>query len=330
MALRYSPGFYPFSGPSLGTHPSLSSILAQIPHFRHSPRFHLSGTRPDSTLSWYSLEPFSGMSPDSTFLTVARILPFPYTHLDPSPVLARIPPFRHSPGFYPFRYLPGSTFMALTQILPFFGTRQDSTFLALARIIPFPILARIPHFRHSPGFYPFLVLTRTLLRYSPRFHISGTHLDSTLSRYSSKPFFDTRPDSTFPVLSRTSNFSELTRILHFFGTSPDFYFSGTRPESALFQHSPGFCPFPTLTRIPLFQHFPRFYLFQYSLGFHLSGTCPNFTFPTLAWILPFPMPALALFRCLPGPFSSACSDFIIFSGIVPGSLIFPGIVLGFL
>ena len=200
MALRYSPGFYPFSGPSLGTHPSLSSILAQIPHFRHSPRFHLSGTRPDSTLSWYSLEPFSSTSPDSTFLTVARILPFPYTHLDPSPVLARIPPFRHSPGFYPFRYLPGfhiygthpdstlfrhSPGFHLSSTRPDYtlsDTCSDSTFSALARILPFPsthpnpspVLAQISHFRHTSRFYSFPILIQTFLRYSTEFHLSGT------------------------------------------------------------------------------------------------------------------------------------------------------------
>ena len=132
MVLWYSPGFYPFSSLSPGTHPGPSPILARIPHFRHSPGFHLFGTCPNFTLS--------GTCLDSTFPALSWILPFPCTHLDPSPVLSRI-----------------------------------------------------PHFRHSPRFYHFPILNRTLLWYSPRFHLSGTRPDSTLS--------SAYPDSTFPTLA---------------------------------------------------------------------------------------------------------------------------------
>ena len=123
---QYSPG--PFSStrpdstfsaltrilPFPDTHSDPFSALARIPpfrhlprfyHFRYLPRFHIFSTLLDSTLSQYSLGPFSGTRPDSTFPALARILPFPDTHLDPSPILARIPPFWHSPGFYPFPIL---------------------------------------------------------------------------------------------------------------------------------------------------------------------------------------------------------------------------------
>ena len=228
VVLRYSPGFYPFSGPSPSTHPGPSSILAWIPHFRHSPRFYFSGTCLDSSLFWHSPifhlfgthpnSTLSGACPDSTFPVLTRILSFPDTHTDPSPILARISTFpvlaqilpfsgtcldfyfsgtrpdsaifwhfpkfhlsntrpdsalfRHSPEFHLFGTFPDSTFSS---------TFPDSTFSALSLILPFPVLAQIQHFRYSPEFYPFLVLTKTLLRYSPGFHISGTRPNSTLS-----------------------------------------------------------------------------------------------------------------------------------------------------
>ena len=171
---------------------------------------------------------------------------------------------------------------------------MDPTFSVLARISTFPALAQILLF---PGTHPdpFSVLTRTLLRYSPRFHLSGTFPDSTLSRYS--PGFhlsDTSSDSTFPgtcsdlalVLAQISTFPALTRILPFFGTCSDFYFSDTRSDSTLSRYSPG--PSPVLTRISPFWHSP---------GSHLSSTRSNptfsvltliSTFPALAQILPFP------------------------------------------
>ena len=69
----------------------------------------------------------------------------------------------YSPGFYHFP--------APTLILPFLGARLDS-FSVLAPILPFPSVSRIlPFFRIDT--------------------------DSTLFRYSSGKFFDTRTDSTF-------------------------------------------------------------------------------------------------------------------------------------
>ena len=139
MVLRYSPGFYPFSNPSPGTHPSPSLVLAKISIF--------SDTRSNPT------------SP-----VLDRIPPFPvlaWTLLWYSPrflfflILARIPPLRYSLGSHLSRYSPE----------PFFGTHPDlpsliltqiPPFSVLSWILPFPILARIPHFRYSPGSYLFL------------------------------------------------------------------------------------------------------------------------------------------------------------------------------
>ena len=157
---RYSPRPFP--------------VLARIPPFRHSPRFfylwylpkfHISGTHSDSTLSRNSLGPFSGTRQDFTLPALALILPFS--------VLAQIPHFRHSPGFYPFRYSHGFQISSTCLDFTLFGTCPDSTFPTLTRILPCPsthpdpssILARISHFLHSPGFYPFSILTQTLLRY---------------------------------------------------------------------------------------------------------------------------------------------------------------------
>ena len=94
--------------------------------------FYLSGTRPYSTLSRYSPEPFSGTRPYPTFPIPTRTLlryssesHLSGTHPDPSSVLVRIIHFRYSPG-------------------PFSGTRLDPTF---------PVLVWIPPFRYSPVFY---------------------------------------------------------------------------------------------------------------------------------------------------------------------------------
>ena len=128
--LRYSPGSH-----LSGTLPDHSSILAQILPFRYSPGSHISGTRPDfyisgtrpdstisgtrpnfyfsgtcsdSTLSRYLPKPFSGTHPDSTFLTLAMILPFPVlTRIQPFPVLTRthlrsLPRFRHLLRHHPW------------------------------------------------------------------------------------------------------------------------------------------------------------------------------------------------------------------------------------
>ena len=192
MVLQYSPGFYPFFGPSLSTHPGPSSILARIP-LRHSPGFHLFSTCRNSTLS--------DTCSDSTFPALTQILPFPSTHPGPSPVLARIPHFRHSPDFTLSGTCPKSTFSS---------THPDSTFSALARTLLFTHLLGFNLFRYlprfllflnSPGFCPFLALAEAPFRHSLGFHLSRTCPNSTLS--------NTHPDSTFPALARILPFPVL-------------------------------------------------------------------------------------------------------------------------
>ena len=257
-------------------------VLTRILPSRYSPGSHLSDTRPDPTfsvLAW--ILPFFGTHPNFTFL-----------------VLARIPHYRYSSGF------------------PFSDTHQDFTFPVLTQILPFPVLAWISIFWHSPGFYHFPVLTRTLLRYSPGSHITGT-----------------RTESPFPVLTRILP-SRYSLGFYLFWYSPGFLFSGTRPDSTIF----GTRPDSTISRYspgPFFGTRPDFTFF---------GTILDFYFQTLARILPFPgthpdpssvlprilhfqhlpgfylfryLPRSKLFRCLPGPFSGVCSDFLIFSGIAP-------------
>ena len=184
MVLQYSPGFYPFSDTrSNPTFPILAWILPfqhllEFYPFRYLLGFHIFGTRLDSTLFRYSPGPFSGTRPDSTFSTLARILPFPDTHSDPSPVLTKIPPFRHLPGFH------------------LFGTSPDSNLSSTCPYSTFSVPVRIPHFR-----------------YFPRFHIFGTHPDSTLSRYSPFtriPHFQYSPTWIFP-------FSNTCPDFYFFG-----------------------------------------------------------------------------------------------------------------
>ena len=242
---------------------------------------------------------------------MASSIPF---YFGGSSVLTRILPLLRSSSRYsprPFANtrsdptisstFPYSTFSALAQILPFPSTHPN----------PSPVLSWIPHFRHSLEFYPFPILTRTLLRNSPGFQNFGTCPDFH--------FFGTRPDSTFPVFSQISTFFAFSRILAFFGT---------RSDSALFRHSLGFCPFSALARIYTFSElaqilpFPElarilpFPTLAWILPFF--GTHPNSTFPTLARILPFPVlariplfrnfPGFYLFRCLPGPFSGNCPE----------------------
>ena len=96
-----------------------------------------------------------------------------------------------------------------------FYTRPDSIIFRYShRFDPFQVLAG-KVFLYLHGFYLFPVLTRFL----PFF---GSHIDSTILRYSLGQFFDTRTDSTF---SRYS-----TRILLFFGSHTD---------STLFRYSSG-------------------------------------------------------------------------------------------
>ena len=302
--LRYSPGFHLSSTSSdstfPGTRPNLSLVLARIPPFSGTrPDFHLFGTHPDFTLLrylpgfllfWYS--PGSNLSG---------------THPDPSSVLARIPPFWHSPGFQPFSVLARS----------FFGTSPDSTFLALARILPFPVLART-FLWYLPGFH----LSLVLVQISTFWHSPGFYLSSVLARI-----------STFPVLARISTFLALAQILPFPGTHPNP--SPILTQIPPFQYSPGFhlfgtrlatflalariLPFPILAWIHPSPVLARIPLFVYSPGFlpffdaHSDSTFPALaqisTFSALVRILPFlvltriqPFPVLArtLLRSLPG------------------------------
>ena len=137
MVLRYSLGFYPF--------------------FDTRPDFYFFGTRPDSTLSRYSPEPFSD------------------THPDPSPVVARIPPFWYSPGFLLFRYSLGF-YLFGTRLDFYLSSTQTDPSLVLSWISTFPTLTWIQPSQYSPR--PF----------------SGTRLDFYFS--------GTRPNSTFPVLAQ--------------------------------------------------------------------------------------------------------------------------------
>ena len=207
------------------------------------------------------------------------------------------------------RYLPG----------PLFGTRTD----------PYPVLIRI---------LPFLVLARTLLRYSPGFY---------LSRYSSGPFFGSPRFNPFSVLSRTlSRYSPVP----FLDTLPDPFlvldgpFSGTRRN-----------PSPVLARTFL-RYSPRFYLSRYSPDHFpvlartlfwyspepFSGTLPE-PFPVLTQILPLSQDSLRYFsntRLDPSPVltrilplsgtrldmissMALCPDFLGFSGTHSDLIHFP-------
>ena len=99
-------------------------------------------------------------------------------------------------------------------------------------------------------------------------------------------------------------------------TRPDFYLSGTRPDSTISDTHQDFYLFGTRPNSTLSGTHPYFYFFgtcsDSTLSRYLlrtfSGTLPNSTFPTLAGILPFmvltlqPFPVLArtLLRSLPG------------------------------
>ena len=92
---RYSPGFYYFRySPGFYYFPVLTRTLLRYSPgfylFRYYPGFLFSNTRPDSIISRYSPGPFFGTPLDSTFLALARILPFPVlTQIQTFPVLAR-------------------------------------------------------------------------------------------------------------------------------------------------------------------------------------------------------------------------------------------------
>ena len=207
--------------------------------FRNSSgQFFNSGT--DSTFSRYSqgfyhflvltlILPFFETRPDR-FSIVAQILPFPVTRPDSTIFSSHIDSalFRNLYGQF-FNSGTDSTFSqysplfyhfsVLTLILLFSDTRPDS-FSIVARILPFLVLARILQF-------------------------SGTHIDSTLFRNSSRRFFNSGTDSTFSRFSPGFfQFLVLTLILPFSETRPDSFsivarilpFLGTRPDYTIFRY----------------------------------------------------------------------------------------------
>ena len=138
--------------------------LTQIPHFWYSPRSYLFRYSPRSYLFRYSPRFYlPGTRPNPTISVLARILPFPVlvrispipgTRPDPTfPVLAWIPHFRYSPEFLSSQYSPRSHLSGTRPNFYFFGTCPDPTFSGTHPDFTFPVLARIPHFRYSPGFY---------------------------------------------------------------------------------------------------------------------------------------------------------------------------------
>ena len=111
-------------------------------------------------------------------------------------------------------------------------------------------------FRFSHSFYYFFVLVQTLFRHSHGFHLlpvlawiqqcSGTHTDPTIFSYWFGLFFGTCTNSTFCRYTPSlTNAPVLTLILLFFRTGPDSFsalawippFTGTRPDSTMFQYS---------------------------------------------------------------------------------------------
>ena len=175
----------------------------------------------------------------------------------------------------------------LAGIRPFPGTRQGSLSI-LPRIVPFP------------G-------TR------PDSTIFGTHIDSTLFRYSSGQYFNSRTDSTFSRYSPGFyNFSVLTqirpisttprcrfsilgRILPFPDTRLDSTIFSTHTDSTMFRYSSG--QYFYARRASTFSRYtPRSTIFWYSHRFDPFPVLPGadcrysdgfYLFPLLAWILPF-------------------------------------------
>ena len=104
--------------------------LTRIPHFRYSPRSHISGTHPDS----------------------------------PFLVLARIPPSRYSLESHISDTRPNPTYSGTHPDFYFFGTRPDPTFPVPTRIQPFPVLAwtllrSLPGFPHLLRHRPWISLS---------------------------------------------------------------------------------------------------------------------------------------------------------------------------
>ena len=253
----------------------------------YSLRFYLLGTHPNST--------FPVLARISIFLALARILPFL--------VLALIQPSRYSPGPFSGTRL-DSTFLVLAWILPFwyspgfylFETRSDSTFLVLAQISTFPVVVMILPFPALARILPFPILAQI----QP-------------SQYSPGPFSGTRPDSTFPVLSRIPLF-QYSLEFYLPRYSPGFYLFGTRLDSTFSDTRPD--PTFLVLNMTHLRYSPGFLLFRHSPGFYPS--------PVLARIsLSFPA------SCPDSSSSPAsCPDFIILFIIMLESLIFLGIVLG--
>ena len=146
--------------------------------------------------------------------------------------------------------------MVLKLILPFFGTRSDS-YSILARILPLPgSRPDTIYFRSSHWFNPFLVLAGTVFRYSHVFYLFpvvsqirlffGTHTDSSLFRYSTGQFFNTRMDTSFSWYSPGFYyFSVLTLIRRFFCNRRESFsilarilpFPRTCPKTTIFRYS---------------------------------------------------------------------------------------------
>ena len=203
----------------------------------------------NSTFSWYSpgyyyflvvtlIRSFSGTRPDN-FSILAWILPFPGTR--PDSII-----FRYSQLFDPFLEIAGTVFRyshrfylfpVVSLILLFFGTHTDSTLFRYSSRQFFDTRMDSTFSRYSPRLYYFSVLT--LIRHFfgnhrdsfsilarillfpgtlPETTIFRSSHDSTIFRYSSGQFFDTRTNSPFSRhLPGFFHFSVLTLIRPFFG-----------------------------------------------------------------------------------------------------------------
>ena len=190
---------------------------------------------------------------------LARNVPFFGTHTNCTPFRTL---FRYSYGFY--------LFQVLARILPFLGTHTDCIviryssghFFSTRTDSNFPgTRSNSTIFGYSHRLYHLLNIVRTVFRYS-----DGFYLIPVLARI--LPFFGTHTNHTpFRTLFRYSHgfylFPVLARILpllgtrtdctlfgyssgHFFGTSTDSTFPGTRPNSTIFRYRHRFDPFPVL------------------------------------------------------------------------------------
>ena len=205
----------------------------------------------------------------------------------------------------PSRYSPGSHISGTRQDPTFSGTHPDFTFPKLVRILHFRYLlgshlfgTHQDPFRYSPGSY--------LFRYSPGFYLPCTRPDPTFPVLTRIPPFRYSPGSQISGTRPNPTFSALAWI-------PPFWYS---PEFLPFRHSLGFYPFRYSPRFLLFRHLLGFYPFPvltqtilwYSPGFHLFDTRRDSTFscthpdPTFSSTCPDPSPELTqtLLQSLPG------------------------------